>query len=131
MDAAMPLACLPVEIAGRNRMWRKMLMDGIRKDPAWKNGNYTEEPQEALRIAEDMLLIAGSAPVFNQMQAPTRQAAEDNLDQRFNAAVRNLDANDVLYQIDSSRDYDPDARLETIGVPVMTVNSADDFVNPP
>ena len=78
-----------------------------------------------------MLLIAGSAPVFNQTQAPTRQAADNNLDQRFNAAVRNLDANDVLYQIDSSRDYDPDARLETIGVPVMAVNSADDFINPP
>ena len=131
IDAAMPLACLPVEIAGRNRMWRKMLMDGIRNDPAWNNGNYTQEPQEGLRIAEYMLLIAGSAPLFNQTQAPTRQAADDTLDQRFSAAARALDANDVLYQIDSSRNYNPDAKLETIRVPVMAVNSADDFVNPP
>jgi homoserine O-acetyltransferase len=131
IDAAMPLACLPVQIAGRNRMWRKMLMDGIRNDPAWKNGNYTEEPQEGLRIAEYMLLIAGSAPLFNQTQAPTRQEADDLLDKRFNAAFGNLDANDLLYQIDASRNYNPDAKLETIGVPVMAINSADDFINPP
>jgi homoserine O-acetyltransferase len=131
IDAAMPLACLPIEIAGRNRMWRKMIMDGIRNDPLWNNGNYTQEPQEGLRIAEYMLLIAGSAPLFNQTQAPTRQATDDTLDRRFSTAVRALDANDVLYQIDSSRDYNPNAKLETIRVPVMAVNSADDFINPP
>jgi homoserine O-acetyltransferase len=131
VDAAMPLACLPVEIAGRNRMWRKMLMDGIRNDPAWNNGNYTQQPLEGLRIAEYMLLIAGSAPLFNQTQAPTRQTADNTLDQRFGAAVRTLDANDLLYQIDSSRDYDPETKLDTVAIPVMAVNSADDFVNPP
>jgi homoserine acetyltransferase len=85
---------------------------------------------EGLNV-EYMLLIAGSAPLFSQTQAPTRQAADDTLDQRFSAAVRALDANDVLYQIDSSRDYNPNAKLETIRVPVVAVNSADDFVNPP
>jgi homoserine O-acetyltransferase len=131
IDAAMPLACLPVEIAGRNRIWRKMLMDGIRNDPAWHNGNYTQQPQQGLRLAEDMLLIAGSAPLFNQNQAPTRDAADRLLDQRFSAAIGALDANDLLYQIDSSRNYNPDSKLESIRVPVMAVNSADDFINPP
>ena len=87
MDAAMPLACVPSELAGRNRMWRKMLMDGIRTDPAWNNGNYTQQPQHALRLAEDLLLIAGSAPLFNQTQGPTRDAADTSLDERFNAAI--------------------------------------------
>jgi homoserine O-acetyltransferase/O-succinyltransferase len=131
IDAAMPLACLPVELAGRNRMWRKMLMDGIRTDPAWNNGNYTQQPRQALRLAEDMLIIAGSAPLFNQTQAPTRDAADRILDQRFNAAIDLLDANDLLYQIDASRSYNPDPKLDSIRVPVMAVNSADDFINPP
>jgi homoserine O-acetyltransferase/O-succinyltransferase len=131
IDAAMPLACLPVEIAGRNRMWRKMLMDGIRNDPAWKNGNYTQQPLQGLRLAEDMLLIAVNAPLFNQMQAPTRDAADRILDDRFKRGIDSLDANDLLYQIDASRNYDPSPKLESIHVPVMAVNSADDFVNPP
>jgi homoserine O-acetyltransferase len=78
-----------------------------------------------------MLLIAGSAPLFNQNQAPTRDAADRLLDQRFSAAIAALDANDLLYQIDSSRNYNPDSKLESIRVPVMAVNSADDFINPP
>lgn len=131
MDAAMPLACLPTEIAGRNRMWRKMLMDGIKADPAWNNGNYTQQPMEGLRLAEDMLIIAGSAPLFNQKQAPTRDAADALLEQRTNAALRNLDANDLLYQVDSSRNYNPEPKLETVKAPVLQVNSADDFINPP
>ena len=131
IDAAMPLACLPVEVAGRNRMWRKMLMDGIRNDPAWNNGNYTQQPLQGLRLAEDMLLIAVTAPLYNQMLAPTRDAADRNLDDRFKRGIDSLDANDLLYQVDASRNYDPSPKLESIRIPVMAVNSADDFVNPP
>jgi len=131
MDAAMPLACLPAAVTGRNRMWRKMLVDGIRADPAWNNGNYTSQPLHALRLAEDLLVIAGSAPLFNQTQAPTRDAADRLVEQRVTDGMRPLDANDLLYQIDSSRNYDPNAQLESIRVPVMAVNSADDFINPP
>ena len=131
IDAAMPLACLPVEVSGRNRMWRKMLMDGIRNDPAWNNGKYTQQPLQGLRIAEDMLLIAGTAPLYNQTLAPTRDAADRNLDDRFKRGINSLDANDLLYQIDASRNYDPSPKLASIRVPVVAVNSADDFVNPP
>jgi homoserine O-acetyltransferase len=131
IDAAMPLACLPVEVSGRNRMWRKMLMDGIRNDPAWNNGNYTQQPLQGLRLAEDMLLIAVTAPLYNQMLAPTRDAADRNLDDRFKRGIDSLDANDLLYQIDASRNYNPSPKLDSIRVPVMAVNSADDFVNPP
>jgi homoserine O-acetyltransferase len=131
VDAAMPLACVPTEIAGRNRMWRKMLMDGIRHDPAWKNGNYNEEPREGLRFAADLLTLAGSAPLFDHTQAPTREAADSLLDRRITARQASLDANDLLYQVDASRTYDASRKLETIAVPVMAVNSADDFINPP
>ena len=127
----MPLACAPSEIAGRNRMWRKMLIDGIRTDPAWNNGNYTQQPRQALRLAEDLLIVAGSAPLFNQTQGPTRDAADKALDERFNPAVALLDANDLLYQVEASRNYNPNAKLGSIRVPVMAVNSADDFINPP
>jgi homoserine O-acetyltransferase len=131
IDAAMPLACLPAEVSGRNRMWRKMLIDGIRNDPAWNNGNYTQQPLQGLRLAEDMLLIAGTAPLYNQTLAPTRDAADRNLDDRFKRGIDSLDANDLLYQIDASRNYNPSPKLDSIRVPVMAVNSADDFVNPP
>src|ERR1700730_9873767 len=116
IDAAMPRACLPVEIAGRNRMWRKMLMDGIHNDPAWNNGNYTQQPLQGLRLAEDMLLIAVNAPLFNQMLAPTREAADRILDDRFMRGIDSLDANDLLYQIDASRNNDPSPKLESIRV---------------
>ena len=131
MDAAMPLACAPTEIAGRNRMWRKMLIDGIRTDPAWNNGNYTQQPRQALRLAEDLLLLAGSAPLFDQSAGPGRDAADKALDDRFNSAIARLDANDVLYAMEASRNYNPASKLESIRVPVMAVNSADDFINPP
>jgi len=131
VDAAMPLACLPVPIAGRNRMWRKMLIDGIRNDPAWNNGNYTEQPRDGLRLAADLLMLAGSAPLFDQSQASTRDAADALLDRRIDARTASLDANDLLYQVDSSRTYDASLGLEKIRVPVMAVNSADDFINPP
>ncbi|HVN21974.1 MAG TPA: alpha/beta fold hydrolase, partial [Dongiaceae bacterium] len=131
MDALMPLACLPVQIAGRNRLWRKMVIDGIRNDPDWKNGDYTTEPRAALEISADFLLIAGSAPIPMQKNLPTRDAADKYLEDSMKRITATLDANDMLYAVNASRNYDPSPRLETIQVPVMFVNSADDFINPP
>ncbi len=132
MDALMPMACLPVQIAGRNRLWRKMLMDAIRSDPDWKDGEYKEEPKQALRTAQDLLIIAGSAPVLMQKTLPTRDSADSYLaDVVSDPRLAALDANDLLYNVNASRNYDPSPRLESITAPVMWINSADDFINPP
>jgi homoserine O-acetyltransferase/O-succinyltransferase len=131
MDAMMPLACLPVQIAGRNRVWRKMLMDAITKDPEWKNGEYKEEPKQAMRTVHDIFALAGSAPVAAQKNLPTRDAADKYVEDTVEAHLSDWDANDFLYAFDASRDYDPSAHLEDISVPVMWINSADDFINPP
>ena len=131
MDALMPLACLPVQIAGRNRIWRKMVMDAIRQDPEWKGGEYEAEPTQALRTALDLLLIAGSAPLPMQKDYPTRDKADKYLDEYFSTRRGPLDANDLLYAVNASRNYDPSPKLETIQAPVMWINSADDFINPP
>src|SRR6202162_2542247 len=131
MDALMPLACLPVQIAGRNRLWRKMVMDGVRQDPDWKNGDYTTEPRAALQIGADFLLIAGSASLLMQKNLPTRDAADKYLDDSIKRITATVDANDFLYAVSASRNYDPEAQLGTITALVMFVNSADDFINPP
>jgi homoserine O-acetyltransferase len=130
MDALMPLACQPMQIAGRNRIWRKMVIDGIRQDPDWKNGDYTSEPRAALQISADFLLIAGSAPLHMQEDLPTRDAADKFLDDFMKRTTASLDANDFLYAVSASRDYDPSEKLETIQAPVMYINSGDDFINP-
>ncbi len=131
MDALMPMACLPVQIAGRNRLWRKMVIDGIRSDPDWKGGDYTAEPQQSLRTAMDFLIIAGSAPLLMQKNLPVRDAADKYLDDYFRTHFADLDANNFLYQVSASRNYDPSPQLEKIKAPVMWINSADDFINPP
>jgi len=131
MDAVMPLACLPVQIVGRNRISRKMIMDGIRNDPDWKNGDYTAEPLAGIRTAIDLLLILGSAPLLMQANYPTPDAADKFLEEYTARASATTDANDMLYAINASRNYDPSPKLETIVAPVMFVNSADDFINPP
>ena len=128
--ALFPTACLPVEIAGRNRMWRKMSIDAIKADPAWNGGNYVEQPKAGLRTAAALGLIAGSAPLRMQAEAPTRAAAEKALEGRVEAGMTD-DANDVIYRIDSSRNYNPAPLLGKISVPVTWINSADDFINPP
>ena len=130
MDALMPLACLPVEIAGRNRLWRKMTIDAIRTDPEWQDSNYTAQPR-GLRTAIYLLLIAGSAPLQMQKTLPTREQAEKYLDDQLRIRLTSTDANDFLYQVDASRNYDPAPQLEKILPPVMFINSADDFINPP
>jgi homoserine O-acetyltransferase len=131
MDALMPLACLPVQIAGRNRLWRDLAMDAIRNDPAWMKGDYTTEPTDALRTVAGLLLIAGSAPIQMQITLPTRDAADEFLAKFMPREMENLDANDFLYQVNASRDYDPSPALEKIKAPLLLINSADDFVNPP
>ena len=131
MDALMPLACLPVQIAGRNRLWRDLLIDAIRSDPQWKNGEYTSEPAAALRTAAGLLLIAGSAPIQMQLALPTRAAADEFLQKYMSRQLEDLDANDLLYAVNASRDYDPSAGLEKIKAPLLLINSGDDFINPP
>lgn len=131
MDALLPLACLPVQIASRNRIWRKMVMDAIRDDPAWNGGEYQEEPKAALRAALDLLFIAGTAPIAMQKALPTRAAADEYLDDYFRQRLDHLDANDLLFQVNSSRNYDPSGQLGKIKAPLTWINSADDFINPP
>jgi homoserine O-acetyltransferase len=130
-DALAPFACLPVELAGRNRMMRYMAMDAIRRDPAWQGGNYKTEPAQGLRTADEMLLIMGSSPLQMQKLYPTRAAAEQYVDTRLAAMAARTDADDLLYYVDASRNYDPSAKLATITAPVLWINSADDFINPP
>ncbi len=131
MDALMPLACQPVAIVGRNRLWRAMLMDAIRSDPEWTGGEYAAQPRAGLRTAVDLLLLAGSAPLQMQSTLATRDSADRYLQSYLATRMAALDANDLLYQVDASRNYDPAPRLELIRAPVMFVNSADDFINPP
>jgi homoserine O-acetyltransferase len=130
-DALMPMACLPVQLAGRNRMMRYMAIENIERDPAWKNGEYTSEPVEGLRAANEMLLIMGSAPLVMQKAYPTRTAAEKYVDTYLERTIANTDANNLIYYVDASRNYDPSQHLDRITVPVMWMNSADDFINPP
>jgi homoserine O-acetyltransferase len=131
MDALMPLACLPVQIAGRNRLWRDLVIQAIRNDPQWRDGEYQTEPVSALRTAAGLLLIAGSAPIQMQLTLPTRDSADKFLDEYMQRELQSLDANDLLYQVDASRDYDPSSELEKIKAPLTQVNSGDDFINPP
>ncbi len=130
-DALAPFACLPVELAGRNRMWRYMAMQMIRHDPAWKNGDYTTEPVEGLRGANALIMIAGSAPLQMQKNSPTRAAAEAYVDRMLDALIAHTDANDFLYYVNASRHYNPEPKLNAITAPVLWINSADDFINPP
>jgi homoserine O-acetyltransferase/O-succinyltransferase len=131
MDALMPMACLPVPIAGRNRVWRKMLMDAIRDDPAWQGGDYKEEPVQGLRTARDLFVIVNNAPLPMQKDLPTREAADKYVADSVDAHITEWDANDLWYAVNASRDYDASANLEKITAPVMWINSADDFINPP
>jgi homoserine O-acetyltransferase len=130
-DALMPLACLPAEIAGRNRIWREMVIEAIQADPAWKHGDYLDEPEQGLRTASDLLLIAGSAPIQMRRAYPTRATADAFLDGYTSHELQSLDANDLMYQVAASGDYNPQAALASITAPVMWINSGDDFINPP
>jgi homoserine O-acetyltransferase len=128
--ALMPLACQPVEIAGLNRMWRQLLVDGIKADPAWAGGDYKTQPMQGLRTAASMLILAGAAPLNLQQSFPTRDAAAAHVRARVDSSLASLDANDLLYQVEASRTYDPWPKLEAITAPMSWINSADDFINP-
>ncbi len=127
-----PFACQPVTIAGRNRMWRKMSIDAIKADPAWREGNYTSPPEQGMRTVANLSIIAGANASALQAQHPERTQAEAALDAAFaNQMGRKTDANDAIYWYDSSRNYNPAPNLSKITVPVLWINSADDFINPP
>ena len=154
MDGLVPLASLPAAIAGRNRMMRKMILDDIRNDPAWQGGDYTAQPA-GLRAAFQLFFVLTSAPLVQQRQAPTRDSADAVIERYLNEGVRTHDANDVLYAFDASRDYDPSVAvasvthgaggakkdseaiaassgaLDRIRAPLLAINSADDYINPP
>jgi homoserine O-acetyltransferase/O-succinyltransferase len=130
MDALMPLACLPVQIGGRNRIFRRMVIDAIRTDPGWRGGEY-DQPPPGLRAALDVLFVMGSSPLQLHHQAPTRDAADKLIGTWVGSRLAQTDANDMLYQFDASREYDPQPRLATIRAPLLAINSADDQINPP
>ena len=130
MDGIVPLASVPTEIAGRNRMLRRMVIDDITSDPDWRNGDYTSQPR-GLRAALQILFIMTSAPLVQQRTAPTREKADSAIDAFLDARFRSMDANDMLYAFDASRNYDPSGKLDLIGAPLLAINSADDQVNPP
>jgi homoserine O-acetyltransferase len=130
MDALAPFACLPVQIAGRNRMMRYIAIQAIKQDPAWMAGEYKTEPVQGLRTANEMLLIMGSSPLQMQKQAPTREQAEKYVDRYLERTMASTDANNMVFYLNASRNYDPSPRLETITAPVLWINSADDFINP-
>jgi homoserine O-acetyltransferase/O-succinyltransferase len=129
-DALMPLACNTVPVAGRNRLSREMAMEAIRSDPEWMGGEYKTQPQ-GLKTAIDMLMIMGSSALQMQKNYPTPEAVDAYLEKAQKSYMSSLDANDFLYQFNSSRNYDPSKDLEKITVPVMAINSADDYINPP
>lgn len=129
-QALMPMACQPVEIAGQNRMWRQLLIDGIKADPAWMGGEYKSQPVLGLRTAASLSLIAGGAPLNLQKNYPTRDAAAAYARERVERDIASRDANDMIYQFESSRTYNPWPGLEKITAPMTWINSADDFINP-
>ncbi|HKP70974.1 MAG TPA: alpha/beta fold hydrolase [Pyrinomonadaceae bacterium] len=131
MDASMPLASLPVEISGRNRIWRRMVIDAIKNDPDWQNGEYKTPPLRGLTAAVNILTIMGSVPLQMQKQAPTKEAADKMFDESIKTRVQAYEANDVIYHFDASRDYNPAPKLESIKCHLVAVNSADDEINPP
>jgi homoserine O-acetyltransferase len=130
MDALMPLASLPTQISGRNRAWRRVVIDAIRTDPEWSNGEYTTQPQ-SLRTAAQMLWLVSSNPLLRQRAAPTLADADRVLDEYVANYLKTGDANNILYALEASRDYDPGPGLERIKAPLVAINTADDIINPP
>jgi homoserine O-acetyltransferase/O-succinyltransferase len=130
MDALMPLASLPAQISGRNRGWRRMVIDAIRNDPAWNSGEYKTQPP-SLRTAAQMLWFMSSNPVLRQKDAPTLGKTDEVLGKFVDQILKSDDANDVLYALEASHDYDPGPSLEKIQAPLLAINFADDLINPP
>ena len=131
VDGLVPLASAPTQIAGRNRIMRTMIMDSITRDPAYKNGDYTEQPHAGMVGAVNLLMMMTSSPIGWHKSAPTRDAADTWYENQLKSRVAANDANDMLYQFNASRDYDPSPNLEKITAHLLAINSADDVVNPP
>jgi homoserine O-acetyltransferase len=130
MDALMPLASLPTQISGRNRMWRKIISEAIRTDPEWKEGDYSSQPR-SLRFAAEMIFLMGSNPALRQKQGPTLKAADEFFEKSIKTMMEKMDANNVVYAIESSHDYVPEAGLDKIRAPLLAINFGDDLINPP
>jgi homoserine O-acetyltransferase len=130
MDALMPLGSLPTQISGRNRIWRRVIIDAIRNDPEWNGGNYTTQPP-SLRTVVLMLFLVGSNPILRQEMMPTLSESDRLLDAVIAQGMKGMDANDVLYGFEASRDYDPGPALEKIRAPLFAINTEDDFIDPP
>lgn len=130
MDALVPLASLPTQISGRNRVWRRMIIDAIQDSPDWQHGNYSTPPF-GMRTAAEVLYFMGENPVLRWQEAPTLRRADENLDRAVTNTLAKLDANDALYALAASEDYDPGPALERITAPLLAINSADDLINPP
>jgi homoserine O-acetyltransferase len=130
MDALLPLASLPTQISGRNRAWRRTIIDAIRNDPEWRGGDYSAQPQ-SLRTAAQMLWLMSSNPVLRQNEAPTLAKTDEVFDKFVTGYLKTGDANDMLYALEASREYDPGPGLEKIRAPLVAINFADDLINPP
>lgn len=130
MDALVPLASLPTQISGRNRFWRKAISDAIRNDPAWKNGEYTEQPP-SLRTAISIMTLMSDSPVNWHNRAPTLAKADEVFQKAVSTRQNRSDANDVLYAVEASHDYDPGPGLDKIKAPLLAINFTDDLINPP
>jgi homoserine O-acetyltransferase len=130
MNALLPLASLPTQISGRNRAWRRIIIDAIRNDPGWSGGEYKTQPP-SLRTAAEMLWFMSSNPLLRQKEASTLAKTDEVLDKFVADTMKADDANDVLYALEASRDYDPGSDLEKIRVPLLAINTADDLINPP
>jgi len=130
MDALLPLASLPTQISGRNRVWRRLIIDAIRTDPEWREGNYEQQPR-GLRLALEMSWLMGNNPVQRFMEAPTFAASDEVLEKYLADRLPKVDANDYLYAFEASHDYDPAPGLDKIKAPLLAINFADDLINPP
>lgn len=130
MDALMPMACLPTQISGRNRVWRRVIIDSIRGAPDWQDGNYQAQPY-GLRLAAEMLYFMSENPAMRFKETPTLQQVDSALNGYVTRFCATSDANNILYAVEASADYDPGPALEKITAPLLAINTADDLINPP
>jgi homoserine O-acetyltransferase len=131
MDALMPLASLPGPISGRNRMWRKIMIDAVRTDPDWNGGDYAEQPSRAMHVISGLMDFMGGNPITHYRAHPTLESVDEAMAQSAERSIRSRDANDVMYAFAASEDYNPAPDLEKIQAPLLAINSADDLINPP
>jgi homoserine O-acetyltransferase/O-succinyltransferase len=130
IDGLFPISSLPVETGGRNRLWRHTVVEAIRKDPEWKNGDYQQQPHGYSRIVP-LIAIMVNNPVRQYEQYPTRAAADVWYEQMTQGAYKHADANDRLYQYEASSDYNPDPDLEKIKAKLVLIVFEDDQINSP